>query len=89
MKYIIFTKLIGDLPQEIPILFPNELVHLEVAKALVKVVGTSKIVAAGEFNSMQINSEGFHGKSVSIGIKSRGPRDGVMISLVDYLKGIS
>jgi hypothetical protein len=85
MKYIIFRD--RKLNREIPILFPNTLVHLDVALALSKVVGTSIVVAAGEFSSLAIDSEAFYGQSTSIGIKSRAI-DGDFISGLDYNHGV-
>ena len=85
MKYIIFRD--RKLNREIPILFPNDLVHLEVAQALTKVVGTSIVVAAGEFSSLAIDPEDFGGNSTSIGIKSRA-LDGDLISGLDYNHGV-
>jgi hypothetical protein len=88
MKYIIYTRDYFGVRQEIPIIFPNQLVHLEVAKALKSVVGSSKIVAAGEFSSLNIDSDGFIGKSTTIGIRSRGKRDGKLIAMFDYKQGL-
>ena len=85
MKYIIFRD--RKLNREIPILFPNDLVHLDVAMALTKVVGTSIVVAAGEFSSLAIDSEAFTGESISIGIKSRA-LDGDLINGFDYNHGV-
>ena len=87
MKYIVFEKTILGMKQEIPIIFPNLLVHLDVAKALTKVVETSRIVAAGEFSSLDIDAE-VGGKSTSIGIKSRGKKDEILIAYCDYTGGM-
>ena len=84
MKYIVFRTKDGR--QEIPIIFPNHLVHLEVAKAMSKIVGTSRIVAAGEFSSLEIEAN-CHGKSSTIGVKSRGKEDERLIAAFDYVFG--
>jgi hypothetical protein len=89
MKYIIYIRDYCGVRQELPIIFPNQLVHLDVAKALKGVVGSSKIVAAGEFSSADINPNGFGGSSETIGIKSRGKKDGRIVSSFDYLQGMS
>ena len=85
MKYIVFQTKDGC--QEIPIIFPNTLVHIEVAQALSKIVGTSRIVAAGEFSSLDIDAT-CHGKSTTIGIKSREDDDAQLISNYDYHFGM-
>lgn len=84
MKYIIYRTIDGR--REIPIIFPNTLVHLEVAQALSKLVETSRIVAAGEFSSLSIEAE-CHGKSTTIGIKSREEIDDRLIANYDYSHG--
>jgi hypothetical protein len=84
MKYIIFISKDGR--QEIPIIFPNNLVHLEVAQAMSKLVGTSRVVAAGEFSSLAIDAE-CNGKSTTIGVKSREEQDDRLISNYDYTFG--
>lgn len=89
MKYIIYKRTYCGVEQEIPIIFPNQLVHLDVAKALKDVVGSSKIIAAGEFSSLNISAENFNGASQTIGIKSRGDRDGKLIQTFDYMSGLS
>ena len=86
MKYIVFRKVTGSFQQEIPIIFPNSLVHLEVAQALSKIVGTSKVVAAGEFSSLDIEPN-VSGRSSSIGIGSRGKIDERLIVGNDYNHG--
>ncbi len=66
MKYIIFEKEINGLKHKIPIIFPNSLVHLDIAKALIPIVGTKRIVGAREINLGVISC---HGESSTIGIK--------------------
>lgn len=85
MKYIVFRTIDGR--QEIPIIFPNILVHIEVAQALAKLVKTSRVVAAGEFSSLDIDAN-CHGKSTTIGIKSREDEDDSLISNYDYHFGM-
>ena len=80
MKYIIYKRIYCGVEQELPIIFPNNLVHLEIAKALKDIVGSSKIIAAGEFSSMNIDDEGFSGKS-DTGIKS-GKKDGDLLKIL-------
>ena len=89
MKYVIYQRNYCGMKQEIPIIFPNQLVHLDVARVLSKVIGSSKIIAAGEFSSMDIGGERFGGTSTSIGIGSRGKMDAAVISNFDYFQGLS
>ena len=85
MKYIVFLSAEND--REIPIIFPSTLVHLDVAKVMSKVVGTSKVTAAGELSSLDIDAT-CHGESTTIGIKSRGEVDSRLIAAYDYSFGM-
>lgn len=79
-----FEKEINGLKRKIPIIFPNELVHLEVAKALSKHVETSKIVGAGDI-SIGVLTIG--GESTTIKIKSK-KGDDIIINNYDYSNGL-
>lgn len=84
MKYIIYEKKILGMIQKIPIIFPNQLVHLDVAKALTKVIGSSRIVGAGD---CYIKVSGVGGKSTTIGIKSK-KGDEELINTFEYFYGM-
>jgi hypothetical protein len=104
VKYIILqtsTRLKGSkepLVREYPILFPDELVHADVAEALQfcaglksAAPGVSKatVVAAGFFSSMDLNGISCFGKSESLGgIKSRAAQDDRLIKMLDYEHGV-
>lgn len=85
-KYIVF----GAGLMEIPVIFPDRLVHVDVAKAIVRAlprvrVVACKVVSAGmlEFPSLEC-----HGRSETLGIDSRGEEDSRLILMYDYLHGI-
>lgn len=84
MKYIMYEKKVGDLIRKIPIIFPNELVHIEVARALSNLIGTSRIVGAGD---CYIKVDSCFGNSTTIGIKSK-PEDKEIINDFEYFHGI-
>lgn len=84
MKYIMFIKKEQGLTRKIPIIFPESLAHIDVAKALSNLTGTSKICSAG---TVDLIVEGVHGKSTSIGIGSH-IEDIDIIESFDYKFGI-
>lgn len=101
MKYIVISVKAetSDLVRELPIIFPNTLVHADVARAIQHSEGLRKfkthIVSAGEISSTRIcdsaDDQGAHchGWSDSLGgIRSRGSEDDALINLHDYLAGI-
>lgn len=94
MKYVVIrvTSRIGE--REIPVIFPNALVHSQMAEATIAAMKIDdprsgyEVVSAGEISSMNINPE-CHGKSVSLGnIKSREGVDDSLIRRHDYFHGI-
>lgn len=84
MKYIMYEKEINELKRKIPIIFPSELVHIQVAKALKDLVGTSIIVGAGDFNLLTLECTG---KSTTLGIGSK-EGDSSIIKNYEYSHGL-
>lgn len=77
MKYIVMRRKVGDTIREIPILFPNELVHRHVASALLNLPGNpygfeNKVAAAG---SVVLDEVRCDGSSETLNIGSRGEED--------------
>lgn len=103
MKYVVLYVLDHDKEhrelsaREIPIIFPNELVHADVyhtvADMLMKQAekGTFRAVtsvSAGDVNSMDLGKKGLcHGQSETLKLK-RGVVDDALIGCYDYLHGI-
>lgn len=91
MKYIVLRYQLGSLGLvEYPIIFPNCLVHAQVAEAIRqqgmapgRFVGA---VSAGEINSMSLTPQ-CYGKSETLKVSSRGDIDDALIATMDYLHG--
>lgn len=83
MKYIIF-HIDSDPPRKVPIIFPSNLVHKQVAQASSKLVDSSKIYSAGELVCRVKNVQGH---SSTIGIKSK-LNDTEIINNYDYQFGL-
>lgn len=85
MKYVVIRAKMGNLTREIPIIFPNDLTHKDVARAVVKMIPEAKDgvpVSAGEVNSFALGAKPF-GKSVTLGLSAR-PEDEQLIAMCDY-----
>lgn len=85
MKYIMFKHDQGDLSKLIPVIFPNDLVHADVAKALQESVlkGTS-IISAGSISPLNLQAEG---GSETLNIESNPIVDSHVIKMNDYGAG--
>ncbi|EGB8646316.1 hypothetical protein H8N91_001743 [Salmonella enterica] len=91
MKYIIL-RLDGKIPREVPVIFPDLLVHADVARAMTAMIkeGSSntnitdvRVVSAGFCNT----AVECHGKSETLNIASRDI-DNTVINTVDYTFGL-
>ncbi len=92
MKYIVMVRRVGDMVREVPILFPNELVHQHVAQALLRLPGNpygfeNRVAAAGEA-TMELGAVKCGGRSETLKIGSRGDEDARLIEMSDYGVGI-
>lgn len=88
MKYIMLQRKLGNnITQRIPIIFPSDLVHEDVAKYCKKIeqLQDTVIVSAGDYD---IVSHICSGKSETLGIKSDLDKDSAIIFSYDYLYGI-
>ena len=82
MKYIMFKQEKNGLVELIPILFPNKLVHKDVADALQQdVLKGCSIHSAGSISPLNLIPEGH---SETLGIKSDPITDEYVIKMVDY-----
>lgn len=82
MKYVIFRKEMDTVNVEYPVIFPNYLVHADVAAAMTATgapLDGFKPVAAGEYNGFACS-----GESSTLGLKSREEEDAHIIHSADY-----
>lgn len=92
MKYIVFrlTKAGDSHGLEIPIVFPDILVHLYVAEHLKSMLSMqyphheATVVSAGDVSSMAFQGEIFSGRSTTLGIGSRHKQDAELFAMCDY-----
>lgn len=95
MKYIVLRKTTkvgnSEMTREFPIIFPDALIHADVAKWLALCDGMqgAKPVAAGFLSSMEVGAENAcHGKSDTLKLASRGKQDDTLMLCYDYLHGM-
>lgn len=85
MKYIMFKQQVGDMDKLVPIIFPNDLVHEDVAKALQEsVLKDHTIVSAGSISLLNLKAEG---RSETLNIESNPVMDSHVIKMNDYGAG--
>jgi hypothetical protein len=89
MKYIVIQIPLSGVVRELPVLFPNLLVHSDVLEAMLSMpyLANGKGVAAGEFSSLDLDIQ-CAGTSVSTGLASR-KTDGDLIAMMDYCHGVT
>lgn len=90
MKFVIIqSPAHGSLVREMPVIFPNDLSHSDVVKALLRLkeLQKGKVVSAGFVNSFDLNCSP-HGKSVSLGGLCTRPGDEQLLTMVDYHKHV-
>ena len=93
MKYIVIEAKFGSGGMEIPFIFPNNLVHEDVAESMLHYLfkihewTDTRVVAAGE---LSLAAAGFecYGYSQTLKIKSRGDVDTRLIQMHDYGGGM-
>lgn len=88
MKYIVFSLGLDGMSREVPVMFPNCMVHIEVARSLVAgqvLKGNPiKVVSAGEYCPF---NGACSGESTTLMVKSRGDIDTKLIQTHDYTGG--
>lgn len=86
MKYIVFTKRGRLTTIHVPVVFPNMLVHADVAKMLTCDIGPLagyKADSAGECSTFGHDFM-CHGESTTLKIKSKPDRDKELLRMADY-----
>jgi hypothetical protein len=93
MKYVVVELELGKgnekTTKRVPLIFPNDLIHADMARVLehecIRTFGVkAKTVSAG---TIDIDVESVSGESVSLGLKSRGS-DKQLIDMYDYFHGM-
>ncbi|OCJ46351.1 hypothetical protein [Serratia sp. 14-2641] len=90
MKYIML-RVDKPMAREIPIIFPDNLVHADVANAMRMLVAypgmaNATVVSAGYCN-LNLSVE-CHGKSTTLNVSSRETDDNIVINTYDYTHGL-
>lgn len=89
MKYVMFETMIAGVARNIPIIFPEEMVHSIVAEAMERAFiehgWKTCVVSAGE---LTVEAADVEGKSETLSVLSRGARDQAIINRVDLFHGI-
>jgi hypothetical protein len=92
MKYIIFRVVDGGVERELPVLFPDALIHAQVAKVLTGLMADAhahlesmpRPIAAGQ---VRLDAVICTGESETLGLLSRGTKDKRLIENFDLNKG--
>lgn len=91
-KYIVLRRKGETLSYDFPIIFPDKLVHADVAKMLIQMMdwndrnpGATTVVSAGQIN---LDNLACFGESETLEIKSRGDDDTILIKNFPYMHGI-
>lgn len=90
-KYVIVeTTLEGGTRIEFPLIFPDKMIHSQVARAIRRLPPIrglpARAVGAGMIEHLEVYGVG--GKSETLGIKSRGETDKRLIEAYSYFHGI-
>lgn len=85
-KYVMLEMPCGGVRRRIPIIFPDILVHADVAAAVqsLPMMGEAKPIAAGSIDLMAAEC---HGKSTTLNV-SAGETDAELINTFPYFHGI-
>lgn len=90
MKYIMFKTELGGEQQLIPVIFPNQLVHMLVAEAMIPCLTKHgypiKLASAGEVTIFGTEIT-CHGKSETLNLAAN-PNDAAVIHNHDYVFGL-
>lgn len=87
MKYVVIQAMVGSLVREIPVIFPNDLSHVDVAKAIIlgcKEVQCGVPISAGFINSFELDAS-THGHSITLNLDAR-QEDQELIRMCDYVR---
>lgn len=87
MKYIALRVELDGMSQEVPVVFPKQFVHADIAAAMNSVPGleNATVVSAGE---CRVNAR-CSGHSSTLNVSSRGDTDSTLINVNDYCHGFT
>lgn len=85
MKYIVLRQNFGSFAKEIPVIFPDVLVHSDVAETMKRLpeLRSADVISAGFVSSLDCDVA-CHGESTTLKLKSRGEQDSKFIKMYDY-----
>lgn len=86
MKYVVFVKRAKTITIHVPVVFPNMLVHADVAKMMTCDIGPLagyKADSAGECSTFGHDFM-CHGESTTLGLKAKPNRDSELLHMADY-----
>lgn len=82
MKYVMFKKVHKEFTQYVPIVFPNIIVHADMAKAMLAGPLAGFVVhSAGEVSPLDMKP---HGESSTLNVKADLPDDERRLLMNDY-----
>lgn len=85
MKYIMFKQQQSEMTKLIPVIFPNDFVHKDIADALQQtVLKGSEIHSAGFISPLNLLPEG---RSETLNVKADPDTDEMVIKMNDYGAG--
>jgi hypothetical protein len=92
MKYIVLQVIHNAHVKEVPFIFPDYMIHEDVAIRMSVALqamwpgAAVKPISGGELSSLDINAN-CHGSSSTLGVRSRGAEDSRLFSTFDYTSG--
>lgn len=95
MKYIVIEIKAHGITREMPIIFPEALVHLDVANQMIALLRATnqgsrvRPISAGFLSSLDAPGHLLcTGKSETLGLESREGIDARLIRMMDYMHGV-
>lgn len=90
-KYVMFETKLADCIVHVPVIFPDKLVHKDIADYMTMALMTTfkvpvKTVSAGKIE--HVTADGLGGDSETLKLKSH-PEDAVIIEAYSYLHGLN
>jgi hypothetical protein len=94
MKYVMMIVSRGDSSMKLPVIFPDAVSHIEMAKATKQAIRNEDVKANTPFRKVEVVSAGFvkvsgicHGRSETLDMDSRGEDTGI-INTIDYFPAL-
>jgi len=92
MKYIVLKTKVGDMEQRVPIIFPDFLVHSDVAKyvagMLIRIHDRDPNITVSSAGFIELGDVKCYGESETCKVKSNPDRDGGLIEMFEYTNGL-